>query len=128
MSYICELPFSHMGRSATAENLIPLWSHRTCISSYVLYVLYSVLRYRPNFSPSTGLSKGRTSHSLLMLRTFQTRETGPGARNPGLTGGGYDPQVEVMMTLVALIDRAKFASPLYNIVSSSSLYPFQFYY
>ena len=32
-----------------------------------------------------------------MLRTFQTRETGRGARNPGLIGGGYDPRVEVMM-------------------------------
>ena len=56
-------------------------------------------------SYSTDLSKGRTSHSELMVSHFSNKRAVRGAQNPRLIiGGGHDLRIEeTMMTLVALI-------------------------
>jgi hypothetical protein len=48
------LLLTFMNQLVTVGNLISLWSHSACISSYVLCVLYAVLRDRQLFLPSTS--------------------------------------------------------------------------
>jgi alpha-1,3/alpha-1,6-mannosyltransferase len=116
-----------MSRLVTVGNLISLWSRRTCVSSYVYCVLYTVLRDRPTFLSLNRFEKKKNvalaiDAFALFKQALMKAGNRERLRNSRLViGGGYDPRVEEnMMTLVALIDRAKSASLSYNIISSPS--------
>ena len=116
-----------MSRLVTVRNLISLWSRRTCVSSYVCWVLYAVLRDRPTFLSLNRFEKKKNvglaidAFALFKQRLLKAGNHGPLRNSRLVIGGGYDPRVEEnMMTLVALIDRTKSASLSYNIVTPPS--------
>ena len=93
----------------------------------MLCVPYAVLSDRPTFLSLNRFEKKK--NVALAIDAFALFKQGvmeagncDGRRNPRLViGGGYDSRVEEnMMTLVALIDRAKAASLSYTIVSPPS--------
>jgi alpha-1,3/alpha-1,6-mannosyltransferase len=88
---------------------------------------YAVLRDRPTFLSLNRFEKKKNvglaiDAFALFKQGLMKAEGRVPLRNSRLViGGGYDPRVEEnMMTLVALIDRAKSASLSYNIVSPPS--------
>ena len=127
MSYILASIFTHTSQLATVRTLILLWSPRTCVSSYALFVLYAVLRDRPTFLSLNRFEKKKNvalaidAFALFKQGLTKAGDQVPLGNSRLVIGGGYDPRVEEnMMTLVALIDRAKSASLSYNIVSPPS--------
>jgi alpha-1,3/alpha-1,6-mannosyltransferase len=116
-----------MSQLATVRTLIFLRSRRTCIPSYAFCVFYAVLRDRPTFLSLNRFEKKKNvALAIDAFALFKQELTKAGNRVPLqnsrlVIGGGYDPRVEEnMMTLVALIDRAKAASLSYTIVSPPS--------
>lgn len=127
MSYIRASIFSHTSQLATVRTLILLWSRRTCIPSYAFCEFHAVLRDRPTFLSLNRFEKKKNvALAIDAFALFKQELTKAGNRvslqnSRLIIGGGYDPRVEEnMMTLVALIDRAKAASLPYTIVSPPS--------